>query len=121
MKIDWTLLPSAPGMRAGSERKAICGEKMSAVRVTTAPDTKFDGKAHSHDNEQILIMIAGSVTLSIDGVQFEAHPGDLVFFPPGSMHCAVGVGKEGAVYYELFAPARADQLPGWIGPSVLQY
>jgi len=121
MQIDWSKLPSAPGMRAGSERKAICGEKMSAVRVTTAADAKFDGKTHSHDNEQMLIMISGSVTLTIDGEVFEARSGDLVFFPPGSKHAAVGVGRDGAVYYELFAPARTDQLPGWIGPSILQY
>jgi quercetin dioxygenase-like cupin family protein len=121
MRIDWNGLPSAPGMRAGSERKAICGEKMSAVRVTTTADAKFDGRMHSHDNEQMLIMISGSVSLSIDGRVFEALPGDLVFFPPGSKHGAVAVGKEGAVYYELFAPARTDQLPGWVGPSILQY
>ena len=36
-------------------------------------------------------------------------------------HAAVGVGKEGAVYYELFAPARPDQLPGWVGSSILRF
>ncbi len=51
----------------------------------------------------------------------EANPGDLIFFPAGSRHAAIGVGPEGAVYYEIFAPARPDQLPGWVGSSVLRF
>jgi quercetin dioxygenase-like cupin family protein len=121
MKIDWDAIPTAGGMRSGSTRKGVCGDKMSAVLVTTSPDAVFDRKTHWHDNEQMLIMIAGSVTLLVDDKEFEASPGDLVFFPPGSRHAAVGVGKEGAVYYELFAPGRPDQLPGWVGKSILRF
>jgi hypothetical protein len=121
MKIDWESVPTAGGMRAGSTRKAIAGDKMSAVLVTTTPDAVFDGRTHWHDNEQMLVMIAGRVTLVVDGREFDAVPGDLVFFPPGSRHAAIGVGAEGAVYYELFAPARTDQLPGWVGTSILRF
>jgi quercetin dioxygenase-like cupin family protein len=121
MLIDWNKVPVAPGMRAGSERQGICADKMSAVRVVTSPDAKFDGTTHWHDNEQILVMISGLVRLVVDGREFEAHPGDLVFFPPGSRHAAIGVGSEGAVYYEIFAPARTDQLPGWVGKSILRF
>ena len=121
MLIDWKNLPAAQGMRHGSMRQAICGELMSAVRVTTSPDSEFDGKMHTHDNEQILVMVSGRITLRIEDETFDAKPGDLVFFPPGKRHAAVAVGGEGAVYYELFAPARTDQLPGWVGRSVLVY
>lgn len=121
MKIDWDAIPTAAGMRAGSSRKGVCGDKMSAVLVTTAPDAVFDRKTHWHDNEQMLIMIAGSVRLLVDDKEFEARPGDLVFFPPGSRHAAVGVGEDGAVYYEVFAPGRPDQLPGWVGKSILRF
>ena len=121
MRVDWNRVPVAQGMRPGSARQAICGDLMSAVRVTTAPDAVFDGSMHSHDNEQMLVMMSGSVRLRIEDEEFDALPGDLVFFPPGRRHGAVGVGPEGAVYYELFAPARADQLPGWVGKSVLRY
>lgn len=121
MLIAWENLPKARGMRHGSVRQAICGDLMSAVKVTTAADAEFDGKMHSHENEQILIMVSGRVTLQIEEKTFDAEPGDLVFFPPGQRHAAVGVGPAGAVYYELFAPARADQLPGWVGRTVLRY
>lgn len=121
MLINWENLPKVAGMRAGSDRKGICGDKISAVKVVTSPDAEFDGKTHWHDNEQILIMISGLVRLVIDGKEFDAHPGDLVFFPAGSKHAAIGTGPEGCVYYELFAPARPDQLPGWAGASVLRF
>ena len=121
MKIDWERIPAAMGMRAGSSRQCVCGDKMSAVLVRTAPDAVFDRKTHWHDNEQMLIMISGRVTLVVDDREFDCLPGDMVFFPPGSRHAAVGVGPEGAVYYELFSPARPDQLPGWVGGSVLRF
>lgn len=121
MLINWDDLPKMMGMRKGSGRAGICADHMSAVRVTTTPDADFDGKTHWHDNEQLLIMVSGMARLQIDDEVFEAGPGDLVFFPPGSRHAAIGVGPEGAVYYEIFAPARPDQLPGWIGKSVLRF
>ncbi len=121
MKIDWDKLPTSGGMRSGSTRKAICGDKMSAVLVTTTPDAVFDRKTHWHDNEQMLIMISGLVTLVVDDKEFDVHPGEAVFFPAGSRHAAVGVGPEGAVYYELFSPGRTDQLPGWLGSTILRF
>ncbi len=121
MKIDWNALPAAGGMRKGSTRKAICADHLSAVLVTTTPDAEFDGRTHWHDNEQMLVMVAGRVTLKVDDKVFDAVPGDLVFFPPGSRHAAVGVGPEGCTYYEIFSPARTDQLPGWVGSSILRY
>jgi len=121
MQIDWEKIPEVAGMRAGSARKGICGDKISAVRVETASDAVFDGKTHWHDNEQILVMISGKCQLIVDDKEFDAVPGDLVFFPAGSRHAAIGVGPEGCVYYELFAPARPDQLPGWVGNSVLRF
>lgn len=121
MLSDWKTLPAVAGMRAGSSRKGICADKISAVRIETAADAAFDGKTHSHENEQVLIMVSGLCKLVIDGKELEASAGDMVFFPTGSRHAAIGTGPGGCVYYEIFAPARPDQLPGWIGSSVLGF
>lgn len=59
MKIDWNSLPAAAGMRAGATRKRICGDRISAVRVTNGPDTRFDGTTHWHENEQPMIVTEG--------------------------------------------------------------
>jgi quercetin dioxygenase-like cupin family protein len=121
MKIDWSKLPRIAGMRSGSSRAAICGNLISAVRVETAADCEFDGRTHWHDNEQLLVMVSGEATVRIEGVDHVVAPGDLLFFPAGSRHAAVGVGPEGCTYYEIFAPARPDQLPGWVGKGVLRF
>ncbi|CAH2408672.1 hypothetical protein MES5069_70290 [Mesorhizobium escarrei] len=65
-------------------------------------------------------MVPGMCKLAIGGNIFDAHPGDLLF-PAGPRHGAIGTGPEGCVYYKIFAPARPDQLPGWIVPLVLRY
>lgn len=121
MLIDWKDVQTAPGMRPGATRQAVAGERMSVVRVRTAPDAVFDGSLHCHSHEQILIMLEGELKISLDGRVFTARAGDLVFLPSGSLHGAVGVGIGGAFYYEIFSPPRYDQLPGYIGRSPLQY
>jgi mannose-6-phosphate isomerase-like protein (cupin superfamily) len=121
MKIDWNGIPEVAGARPGASRRGICGNLISALQVHNAAGTQFDGKLHWHDNEQILIVTEGSCRIVIDGQETEAHPGDLVFFPSRSRHAVISCGPEGCVYYELFAPARPDQLPGWVGQSALRY
>lgn len=121
MKINWDNLPPAGGMRPGSTRKGMCGDLMSAVMVEVAPETRFDGKTHWHEHEQILIVIRGHALIVIDGKEIDAGPGEMVFFPSGSRHAVIGTGSDGCAYYEIFAPARPDQLPGWVGSSPLQF
>ncbi|TIP85764.1 MAG: cupin domain-containing protein [Mesorhizobium sp.] len=97
--------------------------KQAYHAVTSMPGCHLkDGSVpHWHDNEQILVMVSGMCKLTIDGKIFDAYPGDLLFFPAGPRQCAIGTEPKGCVYYKIFAPARPDQLPGWIGPSVLRY
>lgn len=121
MLINWDALPSGPGMRAGAERKAIAAERLSAVRVVTMANAHFDGRTHHHEHEQLFILLKGEARLQIGEETVTAKPGDMVFFPSGVRHGLIGVGPEGAEYYEIFAPARTDQLPGWIGPSIINY
>lgn len=121
MHIDWSKLPEVEGMRLGASRQAICGDHLSAVRVVTEPGTGFDGKTHWHNNDQILVMVSGRAQIVIDGTEHDVGPGEMLFFPSGSKHAAVGVGPDGCVYYEIFGPARPDQLPGWVGQSVLRF
>lgn len=119
MLVNFESLPVAAGMRPGSTRVAIAGDRISAVKVTTTADALFDGSLHRHANEQILVVIEGSVDIECDAEQYTVKARELAFFPSGSLHGAVGVGPEGAVYYELFAPPRHDQLPGFLGASPL--
>jgi quercetin dioxygenase-like cupin family protein len=121
MRIDWSTIPEAPGMRPGSRRQWVAGERVSLTRVVTAADAQFDGRLHRHDHEQWLVMLGGRLRLHVDGEEFDAETGDLVVFPCRSVHGAVACGPDGAEYYEWFAPARYDGLPGWVGRSPLEW
>jgi len=122
MRIEWSEVPVLPGMRTGSTRQGVAGEKLSVVRVIVAADSSFKKSAlHTHGNEQLLIVQSGSLELEVDGERYWVRAGDLAVFPIGSVHGAVGVGNEGAEYYEIFSPPRYDQLPGYFGSSPLQF
>lgn len=121
MTIDWTKIPESAGLRAGSARKGICGDLLSAVRIETAPGTRFDGRTHWHENEQILVMVSGTGRVVIVGKESDVWPGDMVFFPARARHAVIGCGPEGCVYYEIFSPARPDMLPGWLGQPVTRF
>lgn len=119
--IDWAELPHSPGMLRGFTRAAVSAARMSAIHVTVSPDADVEEPLHWHENEQLLIVVSGSATVQIDDAQFEVGVGDLVFYPPGSRHGLRAVGQTGCTFYEVFAPARLDQLPGWIGDSALRF
>lgn len=121
MLIDWEKLPAEQNLRPGFMRRAIAAERISAVRVVADATTTFDGRLHHHEHEQLLVMLKGEMHLQVGEEKITAHPGDMVFFPPHVNHGAIGVGPAGAEYYEIFTPSRTDQLPGWIGPSIMQY
>lgn len=121
MLIDWSRIPAADGVRPGLTRKTVCGEKMSAMKVVVAGDTHFDGKLHHHPHEQMLVMLSGGLSVQIDDTLIHAEAGDLVFFPSDSRHAVIGAAAQGACYYEVSAPARIDQLPGWVAASALRY
>jgi len=121
MQIDWTTSAQGAGMRPGATRFSVAGERSSITRVITAPDAIFDGRLHKHDHEQWLVMLNGRVELADDGVNYWVEAGDVVIFRRQTLHGALAVGDDGAEYLEIFAPARVDQLTGFVGSSPLEW
>jgi quercetin dioxygenase-like cupin family protein len=62
---------------------------------------------HSHANEQLGVLISGSLRFRIGDETRELGPGGMWLIPPHVPH-DVGVGPEGAVLVEAFAPRRDD-------------
>jgi quercetin dioxygenase-like cupin family protein len=65
---------------------------------------------HSHANEQLGVLVSGSLTFTIGGETRELRPGGMWRIAPDVPH-DVRVGPEGAVVVESFAPRRADWEP----------
>jgi quercetin dioxygenase-like cupin family protein len=62
---------------------------------------------HSHENEQVGILVQGSLTFAVGGEVGEVVPGGSWRILANVPH-SVAVGPEGAVLVEVFSPPRHD-------------
>ena len=88
----------------------VRGRVVGAERVTFAvieldPDVVVP--EHTHENEQVGVLAAGSVRFRIGDEERELESGATWRIPPKVPH-EVLVGPDGAVVVEIFAPARDD-------------
>jgi quercetin dioxygenase-like cupin family protein len=73
--------------------------------VELAPDSIVPG--HRHENEQLGMVITGSVTFTIGDETRELGPGGTWRIPSDTPH-QVTTGPNGAVVIDIFAPTRRD-------------
>lgn len=89
----------------GVVARSVDGERVGFAVVELDPATVVP--EHSHDNEQLGMVIRGSVSFRIADETRELEPGGTWRIPPNVPH-EVHVGAEGAVVIDVFAPARED-------------
>ena len=85
--------------------RVIAGERVAFAIVELDPDTVVP--EHSHDNEQVGLLLTGSLTFRIGEETRELASGGTWSIPANVPH-QVQAGPEGAVAAEVFAPPRAD-------------
>jgi quercetin dioxygenase-like cupin family protein len=85
--------------------RVVEGEKMSFAVVELAANSVVS--EHQHPNEQMGIVLQGSMTFTIGGEARLLRIGDTYNIPGGVPHHAV-TGPDGAVVVDVFAPVRAD-------------
>ena len=85
--------------------RTVQGEHISFAVVELSPGSTVDD--HAHPNEQIGIVLQGSLTFTIGAVTRVVHAGDTYNIPGGVRHRAVA-GQEGAVVVDVFSPVRSD-------------
>jgi quercetin dioxygenase-like cupin family protein len=62
---------------------------------------------HHHHNEQLGLVLQGSMTFTIGGERRDLVPGDTYIIPANVPH-DVATGPAGAVVIDVFSPVRAD-------------
>jgi unsaturated pyranuronate lyase len=67
---------------------------------------------HSHEHEQLGIVLQGMQALVVDGVPHELGPMDAYVLPGGVEHSAY-CGPEGAIVLDVFHPVREDHRARW--------
>lgn len=113
----WEDIPRRAHMRKGTWRRAISTEGLAVQRCEVEPGTHYDGRLHRHPEEQLVVVLEGRLRLRVGDEEGWLGPGEFGAVPGDVFHGGVGVGPEGAVYLEIFAPGRLDYLPGYVGPE----
>ena len=85
--------------------RVVEGDRLSFAIVELPPNSVV--AAHQHPNEQIGIVLQGSMTFTIGGEARLIRAGDTYNIPGSVLHDAV-TGPDGAVVVDVFSPVRAD-------------
>jgi quercetin dioxygenase-like cupin family protein len=89
----------------GVVARTVDGERLGFAVVELDPGSVV--AEHSHENEQLGIVLTGSVRFRVADEVRELGAGSAWRIPPNTPH-AVHTGPEGAVVIDMFAPKRED-------------
>jgi quercetin dioxygenase-like cupin family protein len=89
----------------GVSVRAVHGERLTLGVVELDPNSVVP--EHSHKNEQLGLVLSGSLTFRVGDESRELGPGGTWCIPANVPH-EVASGPEGAVVIDVFAPTRAD-------------
>ena len=106
----------------GVAGRVVSGERVTFAVIELDPGTIVP--EHVHENEQIGVLVAGSLRFRVGEEERELQAGATWCIPPNVPHHVVA-GAEGAVAVEVFAPGRTDwdalersepSCPAWPAP-----
>jgi quercetin dioxygenase-like cupin family protein len=92
----------------GVAGRVVHGEQLTLGLVELDPGSVVP--EHSHENEQLGILISGSCQFRVGDETRELGPGDTWSIPANTPH-EVHTGPDGAVMIDVFAPVREDWKP----------
>ena len=90
---------------AGVLGRAVQGAQITMAIVELSPNSVVP--EHHHPNEQLGIVLQGSMTFTIGGERRALVVGD-TYNIPGHIPHDVVAGPDGAVVIDVFSPVRAD-------------
>lgn len=89
----------------GIAGRVLHGDELTLGLVELEPGIHLP--EHQHANEQLGMVLTGSITFTIAGETRELGPGGTWRIPGDTPHTA-DVGPDGAVVLDVFAPPRED-------------
>jgi len=87
-------------------RQFVSGEKAMLAKISLKKGCVVP--IHHHPNEQISLIVSGSLEFIIDGVSQTVHAGDILVIPSNIPHSAIA--HEDMEGLDIFAPPRQDWL-----------
>jgi quercetin dioxygenase-like cupin family protein len=89
----------------GIAGRVVTGERTALVVVELDPNSV--ASEHSHENEQLGMVLSGSLSFRVGDETRDLGPGETWRIPSNTPH-EVHAGPEGAVVIDVFAPPRHD-------------
>lgn len=105
--VDWEALPWKP-VREGVDRKAFGSDNATLALHRLMPG--HEPKPHSHPNEQLVYILAGTIDFHIGDEVVRLRAGGLLRVPPDVTHYGVVIGDEPVLNLDVFTPARPEYL-----------
>lgn len=118
IKARWRDLPSE-AVRPGVRRYGFGTER--AMLVMNELEPGMEVRPHSHDFDQIALVLEGDMRFVLDGEEVTVSAGEVLLIPAGVTHCGEPVGDTPVLNLDVFAPARDDyrHLVEWMEPRTL--
>jgi mannose-6-phosphate isomerase-like protein (cupin superfamily) len=66
---------------------------------------------HVHEVDQVFYILAGTMTIEVDGNRFDAGPGSLVVFPAGVAHQNFNATDEDTIHLNICSPVPDPSKP----------
>jgi quercetin dioxygenase-like cupin family protein len=104
IRADECELIETPGGNAGS---AIATPSRGAAEVSVIRQRQMPGganPAHTHDREEVMVLTAGTVQVTMNSHKIAMTSGDTLIIPPATVHAITNMGTDPAEWL-LVAPA----------------
>ena len=92
-------------LNPGAKNYIVCSERMTVSFVTLEPNVRIP--PHSHDPEQICIVLGGACDFNIEGKLYHCEEGDCCLVPSNVTHGNYS-SERGLFMIEVFSPPRED-------------
>jgi quercetin dioxygenase-like cupin family protein len=104
---EWDRIPKEQ-LSERLARQAIHGARLTLARIHLAQGAVVP--RHSHENEQITVLLEGLLRFGFDGRQMLVAPGQVMEIPAHAAHTVEAL--EDSLALDVFAPRREDWIRG---------
>src|SRR5438067_8122852 len=87
------------------------GKHCSINYIRTPAGAGSPAGMHTHVVDQIFYVLAGTMSIEIEGQQYDCPPGSLIVFPAGVPHRNWNAGTEATVHLAFNAPMPDPNVP----------